>query len=70
MAEENNSTDLHGVDEQHHPVWSTKFNRQLRSEQIEDDLFAGRTVSRLLTIIVAAGALLSFATLLVIMASQ
>jgi len=62
------SADLHGVDEQQHPVWAHKFSRQARSQQIEDDLLAGRTVSRVLMLIVAGGAVLSLVTLLAIIA--
>ncbi len=63
-------SDLHGVNEQLHPVWTKAFNRENRAQQIEDDLFAGRSVSRVLTLLVSAGALLSLATLLVILAMQ
>ena len=51
--------------ENEHPCWSGAFTETTRCHQIEDDLFAARTVSALLMAIVTAGALLGgFAVLM------
>lgn len=48
-----------------HPCWSNAFTETNRCHQIEEDLFAARTVSALLMAIVTGGALLGgFAVLM------
>ena len=41
-----------------HPQWSGSFTEAARCDQVEDDLFAARSVSTLLMAIVTFGALL------------
>lgn len=43
------------VDPSTHPVWMRSFNSKLRQEQLKDDLFAGRSVTTLLSCVVALG---------------
>jgi hypothetical protein len=38
-----------------HPAWNAKFSEQLRCAQIDEDLFAARTVSAVLITIVFLG---------------
>lgn len=49
--------ELHLTDEEH-PVWSKMFDEPLRCAQIEEDLFAARSVTGILIAIVTFGALL------------
>jgi hypothetical protein len=41
-----------------HPVWSQAFVEPVRCDQVEEDLFAARTVCGVLIAIVTGGALL------------
>jgi hypothetical protein len=41
-----------------HPVWEGRFDESLRTTQMEDDLFAARSVCGVLIAIVTGGALL------------
>ena len=57
-------TKLH-LTEVEHPRWSGAFTETTRCHQIDDDLFAARSVSGLLIAIVTGGALLgAFAVLM------
>lgn len=49
-------------DEQAFPVWNRSFERADRTEMIRDDLWAGRSISVLLAVLVAVGLLLSLGT--------
>ena len=55
---------LHLTDEQH-PCWSGAFSEAARCEQIEEDLFAARSVTGVLITIVCVGALLGALTVAV-----
>jgi hypothetical protein len=51
-----------------HPIWESKFDESLRTAQMEEDLFAARSVCGVLITIVTGGALLGmFAVLLATM---
>ena len=48
-------------------VWEQVFDAETRKRLLSDDLFAGKSVSAVLTSIVALGVVLSFLTLFIIM---
>jgi hypothetical protein len=50
-------------DEQAFPVWNHSFDRTDRMDMIQDDLWAGRSISVLLAALVAVGLALAFGTL-------
>ena len=49
-------TQLHLTDNEY-PRWSGAFTEDVRCEQVEDDLFAARSVTGVLIAIVSAGAI-------------
>ena len=49
-------------DDKAFPVWNASFDRSVRTDMIQDDLWAGRSISILLAILVATGLILSLAT--------
>jgi hypothetical protein len=49
-------------DERTFPVWNRSFEKSDRAEMIRDDLWAGRSISILLAVLVAIGLLLSLGT--------
>ncbi len=50
-------------DEHAFPVWNKSFDRADRTEMIEDDLWAGRSIAMLLAVLVAIGLVLATMTL-------
>lgn len=50
-------------DDRTFPVWNASFEKADRTEMIRDDLWAGRSISMLLAILVAIGLLLAIGTL-------
>jgi len=50
-------------DEQTFPVWNGSFDRADRTEMIRDDLWAGRSIAGLLSVLVAVGLILAVGTL-------
>lgn len=50
-------------DEQAFPIWNREFDKPARTEMIRDDLWAGRSISLLLAVLVAIGLVLAVATL-------
>ena len=50
-------------DEKTFPVWNSSFDRADRTEMIHDDLWAGRSISVLLSALVAIGLALAIGTL-------
>lgn len=50
-------------DERAFPVWNRSFERTDRAEMISDDLWAGRSISVLLAVLVAIGLILALGTL-------
>lgn len=50
-------------DERAFPVWNQSFDKAARTEMIEDDLWAGRSIAVLLAVLVAIGLVLSLVTL-------
>jgi len=50
-------------DEQTFPVWNGSFDRADRTEMIRDDLWAGRSIAVLLSVLVAVGLILAVGTL-------
>ncbi|MEO1991956.1 MAG: hypothetical protein ABGW78_08495 [Pirellulales bacterium] len=49
-------------DEQVFPVWNQSFEKSDRSDMITDDLWAGRSIALLLSILVAIGLILALGT--------
>ncbi|MFM1996907.1 MAG: hypothetical protein RLZZ111_1294 [Planctomycetota bacterium] len=49
------------------PVWNASFEKADRTEMIRDDLWAGRSISLLLAILVAVGLLLAIGTIAFVM---
>ena len=49
------------------PVWNASFEKADRTEMIQDDLWAGRSISLLLAALVAVGLILAFVTLAYVM---
>ena len=49
-------------DERSFPVWNSAFDKTVRTEMIRDDLWAGRSISILLAVLVAIGLALSLGT--------
>ncbi|MFM8497277.1 MAG: hypothetical protein ACKOEM_17410 [Planctomycetia bacterium] len=49
-------------DERAFPVWNRSFEKSDRAEMIRDDLWAGRSISILLAVLVAIGLALSLGT--------
>lgn len=54
-------------DDRTFPVWNASFEKADRTEMIRDDLWAGRSISMLLAILVAVGLLLAVGTLAFVM---
>jgi hypothetical protein len=54
-------------DERTFPVWNASFEKADRTEMIRDDLWAGRSISLLLAILVAVGLLLAVGTIAFVM---
>ena len=54
-------------DEQAFPVWNASFDKADRTEMIQEDLWAGRSISILLAILVATGLILSLATVVFVL---
>ena len=50
-------------DERSFPLWNKSFDQATRGEMIRDDLWAGRSISVLLAVLVAIGLVLSLVTL-------
>ena len=50
-------------DEQAFPVWNASFDRADRTEMIHEDLWAGRSIAVLLSVLVAVGLILAVGTL-------
>lgn len=50
-------------DEQAFPVWNQSFDRPEKADMIRDDLWAGRSISLLLAVLVAIGLVLAIITL-------
>ncbi|MFN7812503.1 MAG: hypothetical protein ACK5SI_07565 [Planctomycetia bacterium] len=50
-------------DERLFPVWNSSFDKADRTEMIQDDLWAGRSIALLLAALVAIGLVLSLVTL-------
>ncbi|NBT13907.1 MAG: hypothetical protein EBS56_10065 [Planctomycetia bacterium] len=49
-------------DDRTFPVWNRSFDKTDRAEMIRDDLWAGRSISILLAVLVAIGLVLSLVT--------
>ena len=49
-------------DERAFPVWNRSFEQADRADMIRDDLWAGRSISILLAVLVAIGLVLSLVT--------
>jgi hypothetical protein len=49
-------------DERTFPVWNRSFEKADRTEMIRDDLWAGRSISIMLAVLVAIGLALSLGT--------
>jgi len=49
-------------DERTFPVWNRSFEKAARTEMIRDDLWAGRSISIMLAVLVAIGLALSLGT--------
>jgi len=49
-------------DERAFPVWNRSFEKTDRAEMIRDDLWAGRSISILLAVLVAIGLVLALVT--------
>jgi len=54
-------------DDRTFPVWNASFEKADRTEMIRDDLWAGRSISLLLAILVAIGLLLAIGTIAFVM---
>jgi hypothetical protein len=50
-------------DERTFPVWNSAFDKSARTDMIQDDLWAGRSIAVLLAVLVAIGLILSLVTL-------
>jgi len=50
-------------DEKTFPLWNATFPKADRTEMIQDDLWAGRSISLLLALLVATGLVLAVVTL-------
>ncbi len=57
-------------DEKTFPLWNATFAKSERTEMINDDLWAGRSISVLLAILVAIGLVLAVVTLTFVMSWQ
>lgn len=49
-------------DDKTFPVWNSSFDRSARSEMIQDDLWAGRSIAMLLAALVTIGVVLALTT--------
>ena len=49
-------------DEQAFPVWNSSFEKADRTDMIRDDLWAGRSIAILLSVLVGVGLVLSLLT--------
>ena len=54
-----------GFDEDRFPVWKRAFNAQTRHQQLDDDLFAGKSVVAVLTGVVTIGVLLAIVSVFI-----
>lgn len=54
-------------DDRTFPVWNASFEKADRTEMIRDDLWAGRSISMLLAVLVAIGLLLAIGTIAFVM---
>jgi hypothetical protein len=64
MNQKNYEERTHWVyDERAFPVWNDSFDKSSRMEMIEEDLWAGRSISVLLAVLVAIGLALALGTL-------
>jgi len=50
-------------DERAFPVWNGSFDRDSRAEMINEDLWAGRSIAVLLSVLVAIGLALALGTI-------
>jgi len=50
-------------DERAFPIWNGSFDKAERTEMIQDDLWAGRSIAVLLAVLVAVGLVLALITL-------
>jgi hypothetical protein len=50
-------------DEKAFPIWNASFEKPDRTEMIRDDLWAGRSIAILLSVLVAIGLVLAFGTI-------
>jgi hypothetical protein len=50
-------------DDRAFPVWNGSFDKSARTEMIDEDLWAGRSISVLLAVLVAIGLALALGTL-------
>lgn len=54
-------------DERAFPIWNASFEKADRTEMIREDLWAGRSISILLAVLVAIGLALALGTLAFVM---
>jgi hypothetical protein len=50
-------------DDRAFPIWNGSFDKADRTEMIDDDLWAGRSIAILLSVLVAVGLLLALVTI-------
>jgi hypothetical protein len=64
MNQKNYEERTHWVyNEREFPVWNGSFDKSSRMEMIDEDLWAGRSISVLLAVLVAIGLALALGTL-------
>ena len=51
-------------DDKTFPVWNSSFDRAARSDMIQDDLWAGRSIAMLLAALVTIGVVLALTTVI------
>ena len=49
-------------DDKAFPVWNASFDRSVRTDMIQDDLWAGRSIAMLLAALVTIGVILALVT--------
>ena len=49
-------------DDKAFPVWNASFDRSVRADMIQDDLWAGRSIAMLLAALVTIGVILALVT--------
>ena len=54
-------------DEQAFPIWNASFDKADRTEMIQDDLWAGRSIAMLLAALVAIGVILALVSVVFVM---